>query len=62
VILHELLEKYAEHGTAQLKIPDILKIPPISDFGNISEIIGFFGGAEPLRNAVNELQTLLYAA
>jgi len=61
-ILHELLEKYAEHGMAQFKIPDVLKVPPISEFGNISEIIRFFGGAEELKNAVNELQTLLYAA
>jgi type I restriction enzyme R subunit len=61
-ILHELLEKYAEHGMAQLKIPDVLKVPPISEYGNVSEIIRFFGGPEQLRTAVNELQILLYAA
>jgi type I restriction enzyme, R subunit len=61
-ILHELLEKYAEHGTAQFKMPDALKVPPISEFGNISEIIRFFGGPDELKQAVNELQTLLYAA
>jgi len=27
-ILNELLEKYAEHGTAQFAIPDVLKVPP----------------------------------
>jgi len=61
-ILNELLEKYAEHGTAQFVIPDILKVPPISDHGNVMEIAGIFGGPENLKNAVNELQTLLYAA
>ena len=62
-ILEELLEKYAEHGTAQFIIPDALQIPPIPDkFGNILEITKLFGGAERLRNAVNQLQTLLYAA
>jgi len=61
-ILNELLEKYAEHGTAQFAIPEILKVPPISDYGNVLEIAGFFGGAEPLRQAINQLQTLLYAA
>jgi type I restriction enzyme R subunit len=62
-ILEELLEKYAEHGTAQFIIPDVLKIPSISDkYGNILEITKRFGGAEQLRSAVNELQTLLYAA
>jgi type I restriction enzyme, R subunit len=61
-ILNALLEKYAEHGTAQFAIPDVLKVPPISDYGNVLEIAGFFGGAEQLRHAVNHLQTLLYAA
>jgi type I restriction enzyme R subunit len=62
-IIEELLEKYAEHGTAQFIIPDALHIPPIPDkFGNILEITKLFGGAEQLRSAVTELQTLLYAA
>jgi type I restriction enzyme R subunit len=61
-ILNELLDKYAEHGTAQFVIPDVLKVPPISEHGNVVEIAGFFGGAEKLRNAVTQLQTLLYAA
>lgn len=29
---------------------------------NVAEIIGKFGGADQLRNAVNQLQSLLYAA
>lgn len=29
---------------------------------NVAEIIGKFGGADRLRNAVNQLQSLLYAA
>jgi type I restriction enzyme R subunit len=62
-ILEDLLEKYAEHGTAQFIIPDILKVPSIADkYGNVLEITKKFGGAEKLRDAVNELQTLLYAA
>ncbi len=62
VILNELLDKYAEHGTAQFIIPDILKLPPISDHGNVMEITKLFGGAEKLREAVEKLQNLLYAA
>jgi type I restriction enzyme R subunit len=61
-ILAELLEKYAEHGTAQFVIPDVLKVPPISERGNVIEIAEMFGGAEKLREAVAELQALLYAA
>ena len=37
-ILNEILDKYIEHGTAQFKIPDILKIEPISTHGNVMEI------------------------
>jgi type I restriction enzyme R subunit len=62
VILNELLDKYSEHGVAQFELPDILKVPPISSHGNVIEIAGFFGGPERLSDAVNRLQTLLYAA
>lgn len=61
-VLNDLLEKYAEHGTAQFLIPDVLKVPPISERGNVIEIAKFFGGPEKLKEAVSELQALLYAA
>jgi type I restriction enzyme R subunit len=61
-ILNDLLEKYADHGTTQFVIPDVLKVPPISDRGNVIEIARLFGGPEKFREAVNELQALLYAA
>lgn len=61
-ILNDLLEKYAEHGSAQFVIPDVLKVPPISERGNVMEIATMFGGPEKLKEAVAELQTLLYAA
>ncbi len=61
-VLEELLQKYVEFGTAQFQIPDILKVPPISQHGNVIEIAGLFGGPDKLRQAVGELQQLLYAA
>lgn len=61
-ILNELLEKYAEHGPAQFILPDILQIPPISEHGNVVEIAKLFGGPDQLREAIQRLQTLLYAA
>ena len=61
-ILNDLLEKYAVDGELQFTLPDVLKVPPISHHGNVAEIIGKFGGADQLRNAVNQLQALLYAA
>jgi type I restriction enzyme, R subunit len=62
IILDELFEKYAEHGIAQFVLPDVLRLPPISDHGQPREIIRIFGGADRLRQAVTDLQTLLYAA
>jgi type I restriction enzyme R subunit len=44
IILDELLEKYAAHGTAQFVLPDVLRVPPISDHGQPAEIIRLFGG------------------
>ncbi len=61
-ILHELLEKYAEYGFAQFKLPDVLKLSPIDKHGNIREISEIFGGADKLRNAIEQLQNELYAA
>lgn len=60
IILDTLLEKYAEFGMAQFKLPDILKVPPISQYGNVREITTIFGGSEQLREAVQQLQVLLY--
>jgi type I restriction enzyme R subunit len=61
-ILDALLDKYAEFGTAQFVLPDVLEVPPISEHGNVTEIAGRFGGPARLRDAVSQLQTLLYAA
>ena len=61
-ILNELLEKYAVHGATQFRVPDVLKVPPISDRGNVAEIIELFGNVDNLKDAVNELQLQLYAA
>lgn len=61
-VLEELLEKYAEHGDAQFVLPDVLRVPPISNHGQPGEIIRLFGGPDQLRNAVNELQGMLYGS
>ncbi len=61
-IIHELLEKYAEHGAAQFALPEVFEVPPISRHGNLKEIAEKFGGTEKLVEAFNELQDLLYAA
>jgi type I restriction enzyme R subunit len=60
-VLTDILEKYIDYGVAQFQIPEILKVPPISERGTVMEIAAMFGGAEKLRTAVNQMQTLLYA-
>lgn len=61
-ILNDLLDKYTDHGDAQFVLPDVLHVPPLSSYGTITEISAYFGGAEQLRIAVNDLQRYLYAA
>ena len=61
-IINELLDKYAEHGTAQFTIPDVFEVPPISQHGNLKEIASKFGGTDKLMEAFGKLQEYLYAA
>src|SRR5581483_7328650 len=61
-ILEELVDKYADHGVNQLDDLHILEVPPLSRFGTPVEIATRFGGVAPLRDAVSELQELLYVA
>ena len=61
-VLDALVEKYAEHGSTQFKLPDVLEVPPLSEWGNVVEIASRFGGSGRLRGAVGELQRLLYGA
>ena len=52
----------ADHGMGQFALPDVLEVPPISQHGNVMEIASFFGGPDKLVQAVQQLQTNLYAA
>ena len=62
VVIDALLDKYAATGPDQLSLPQALKVQPISDFGNPSEIARLFGGPQAMRKAVAELTEALYAA
>lgn len=59
-VLNELLDKYTDHGVTQLDDLQILEVPPLSDRGTPVEIAGLFGGSAQLRQAVTELQSILY--
>jgi hypothetical protein len=57
-----LLEKYVADDELQFTLSDVLKLPPISGYGNVQEIMERFGGEERLRDAIEQFQSLLYAA
>jgi len=60
-VLNDLLDKYTDHGVTQLDDLQILEVPPLSNRGTPLEIAGFFGGSGQLRQAVSELQALVYS-
>ena len=49
-------------SAAQFVIPDVLKLSPIAAHVAVIEIVRLFDGAQQMRDAVGELQALLYAA
>lgn len=60
-VLKDFLNAYADYRPNLFKIPDILKVPPITKRGSLPEIISFFGNAENLRDAITQLQNLIYS-
>lgn len=60
-ILSALLDKYTNFGPSQFSIPDALQVPPISSHGNVMEIAELFGGAPQMKQAVDQLQAMLYS-
>ncbi|MGB3641344.1 MAG: type I restriction-modification enzyme R subunit C-terminal domain-containing protein [Rivularia sp. (in: cyanobacteria)] len=62
-ILEILLEKYAQKGVEEFEIPTTFKANrEFYKYGNIAEIAQRFGGVPELKEAVNQLQNLLYSA
>jgi type I restriction enzyme R subunit len=61
-VLDALLDKYAAYGVEQWELPNVLKVPPISERGNVVEVTAMFGGPRELQDAVRVLEEMLYAA
>lgn len=59
-ILNLILEKYIDFGLNQIR-PDIISVEPIAQQGNPIEIVNEFGGVDKFKQAIERLQTLLYA-
>lgn len=61
-ILALLLEKYIEHGVIQFhELSGLMKTPPFDRYGLPTEIANqHFGGIQPMRQAIADLQAALY--
>ena len=58
-ILNMILEKYIYFGLNQIR-PDIISADPIRNEGNEIEIVNEFGGMDNYKQAIEQLQSLLY--
>jgi len=58
-ILKLILEKYVDFGLNQIR-PDIISADPIRQEGNEIEIVNEFGGMDKYKQAIEQLQILLY--
>ncbi|MBU2568775.1 MAG: DEAD/DEAH box helicase family protein [Gammaproteobacteria bacterium] len=60
-VLESLLDKYADHGIADIEDPKILELPPFDQYGTKTQIRrGIFGGPEKFTQALSELEQVLY--
>lgn len=59
-VLEALLDKYADQGIENIENIQILTVPPISEFGSVTEIIKAFGSREEYEKAIKELENELY--
>ena len=59
LVLKLILEKYVDFGLNQIR-PDIISAEPIRQEGNEMEIVNAFGGIDKYKQAIEQLQTLLY--
>jgi len=59
-VLKMILEKYIDFGLNQIR-PDVISAEPINKEGNEIEIVNEFGGMEKYKQAIEQLQSLLYA-
>jgi type I restriction enzyme R subunit len=60
-VLEALLDKYADQGIENIENIQILTVPPINEFGSVTEIIKAFGSREEYEKAIKELENELYS-
>ena len=60
-VLGILLDKYADQGLETIEKIDVLKLDPFTEIGTPIEIVRSFGGRDKYLEAVQKLETALYA-
>jgi type I restriction enzyme R subunit len=60
IVLEALLEKYRLGGVDQMTDPRVFRLPPFKAMGELRGVVQRFGGTEPLRQTLAELQRRLY--
>jgi len=59
-VMEALLDKYADQGIENIENIQILTVPPINEFGSVTEIIKAFGSRAEYENAIKDLENELY--
>ena len=59
-VLEALLDKYADEGIENIESMSVLSVPPINQFGSLTEIIKEFGSRDKYLQAIKELEIELY--
>jgi type I restriction enzyme, R subunit len=62
MIIDALLDKYADEGVENIEDLSVLRLDPFIQFGTPAEIVHLFGGKKKYLDAIEELETQLYAA
>lgn len=59
-VILALLDKYRLGGVSEMASPDVFRLSPFREMGQAPGVIQRFGGTEPLRTALGEMQRRLY--
>lgn len=59
-VMEALLDKYADQGIENIENIQILTVPPINEFGSVTEIIKAFGSRAEYESAIKDLENELY--
>ena len=60
-VILSLLDKYRIGGIEQISKPEVFRVPPFDKMGYLRGVAEIFGGFDKLREALDEVQSGLYA-